>query len=204
MPGGDLLGYIGKHPDADRLELVGGPLLCLSHAHSRRQLSDVAIGLCYLHSCNVIHGDLKGVRNRSKSRFATVLTPGQQNILMDDSGHAHIADFGLAMLTHNPDSIQNATLQGGYTPQWAAPEVLNEGTYGKEADIFSFAMVMIEVRHGQSTVELWPTVILYRYRYSLARFRSVVVQFSLSCRPHCKASAHHGRYIQPSQKACGY
>ena len=25
------------------------------------QLSDVAKGLCYLHSCNVVHGDLKGV-----------------------------------------------------------------------------------------------------------------------------------------------
>jgi len=65
---------------------------------------------------------------------------------MDDSGHACIADFGLAMLTHNSDSMQSATLQQGHTPRWAAPEVLSEGTYSKEADIFSFAMVMIEVR----------------------------------------------------------
>jgi len=63
MPGGDLPEYIEKHSNADRLGLVGGPLLCLSHAYSLRQLSDVANGLCYLHSCNVIHGDLKGVRN---------------------------------------------------------------------------------------------------------------------------------------------
>jgi len=144
---GNLPEYIRKHSDADRLGLVGGLLLCLPHAYSRRQLSDVANGLCYLHSCNVIHGDLKGVRNRSKSRFATALTLGQPNIFMDDSGHARIGDFGLAMLTHNPDSVQSATLQQGYTPRWAAPEVLSKGTYGKEADIFSFAMVMIEVRH---------------------------------------------------------
>ena len=29
------------------------------------QLSDAAGGLNYLHSCNVIHGGLKGVRGRS-------------------------------------------------------------------------------------------------------------------------------------------
>jgi len=126
----------------------GWPLLCLFHAYSRRQLSGVANGLCYLHSCNVTHGALKGVRNCSKSRFATVLTLGQPNILMDDSGHAHIAEFGLATLTQNPDSMQSTTLQHSHTARWAAPEVLSEGTYSKEADIFSFAMVMIEVRHG--------------------------------------------------------
>ena len=36
----------------------------LSQAYSRCQLSDVAKGLCYLHSCNVVHGDLKGVCDR--------------------------------------------------------------------------------------------------------------------------------------------
>ncbi|KAF9644320.1 kinase-like protein, partial [Thelephora ganbajun] len=63
IPGGDLPQYIKKHPDADRLGL----------------LSDIARGLCHLHSCNVIHGDLKG-----------------RNVLVDNSGQACIADFGLA------------------------------------------------------------------------------------------------------------
>lgn len=39
----------------------------LSHSVGRRayprQLSDVAEGLTFLHSCNVVHGDLKGVRS---------------------------------------------------------------------------------------------------------------------------------------------
>jgi len=149
MSGGNLPEYIKKHSNADRLVFVGDPLqLCLSHAYSRRQLSDVANGLCYLHSCNIIHGDLKGVRNRYKSRFTTALTLGQPNILIDDSDHARIADFGLSMLTQNPDSMESATILQGFTPRWTAPEVLREGEYSKEADIFSFAMVMIEVRHG--------------------------------------------------------
>ena len=48
--------------------------------------------------------------------------------------------------------MRSASSQHGNTPRWAAPEVLEEGIYSKEADIFSFAMVMIEVRHGRSAV----------------------------------------------------
>ena len=65
---------------------------------------------------------------------------------MDGSGCARIADFGLATITRNPDSIPSASHHGGYTLGWAAPEVL-DGHYSKEGDIFAFAMVMIEVRH---------------------------------------------------------
>ena len=63
MPGGDLPDYIKKHPNADRVGLVSTLLLCLSHAYSHYWLSDVAKGLCYLHSCSVIRGDLNGVRD---------------------------------------------------------------------------------------------------------------------------------------------
>lgn len=74
MTGGGLTEYIKKNPDADRLVLVGGSPIVFPRAHSRFQLSDVAEGLCYLHSHNVIHGDLKGVRRGSDSRFGAVLT----------------------------------------------------------------------------------------------------------------------------------
>ena len=59
---------------------------------------------------------------------------------MDATDHARITDFGLAIVTQDPGSIdQNA--------RWIAPEILEgRGTYSKEADIFSFAGVAIEVR----------------------------------------------------------
>ena len=47
---------------------------CLAHVYSRRQLSDIAEGLYFLHSRNVVHGDLKGVRDRFEPHFAVILT----------------------------------------------------------------------------------------------------------------------------------
>jgi len=41
--------------------------------------------------------------------------------------------------------------------RWTAPEILHEfGTYSKEADIFAFAMVMIEVRYGRIVMHRTP------------------------------------------------
>jgi serine/threonine protein kinase len=81
------------------------------------------------------------------------LTLGQPNILVDDSGCPRITDFGLAMVTQNQDSIRSAQGEHAHTARWTAPEILNDqGTYSKEADVFSFAMVVVEVRRGYT---LW-------------------------------------------------
>ena len=79
----------------------------------------------------------------------TVLTRVQPNVLVDDTGHARISDFGLATVTQNLDSIRTVPDERAHTARWTAPEILNEeGSYSKETDVFSFAMVMIEVRRG--------------------------------------------------------
>ena len=69
--GGNLPEYIQKYPDADKLRLVRvffATILVIRHI-AFYQLCDVAEGLRYLHSCSVIHGDLKGVRNCSAPCF---------------------------------------------------------------------------------------------------------------------------------------
>ena len=88
----------------------------------------------------------------SKSRLVVVLMPAQPNILVDDSGRALITDFGLATVTQNLDSMQSASYHHDHTARWTAPEILGDGKCSREADIFSFAMVMTEVIHRWSTV----------------------------------------------------
>ena len=62
MPGGDLRDHVRKNPDTDRISLVSEVLPASDAASLSLQLIGVAEGLTYLHSSNVIHGDLKGVR----------------------------------------------------------------------------------------------------------------------------------------------
>ena len=53
------------------------------------------------------------------------------------------------MVTQDLYSVRTPAGDHSRTVQWTAPEILNEqGTFSKEADIFSFVMVMIEVRGG--------------------------------------------------------
>ena len=114
-------------------------------SQSYYQLSGVAEGLNHLHNCNIIHGDLKGVSD-PVCRWLTVLISRKSNILVDAAGHARVADFGLAAVTQDLDSIRNASDDRGHGARWIAPEILSDrGTHSKEADVFSFAMVTIEV-----------------------------------------------------------
>jgi serine/threonine protein kinase len=77
-----------------------------------------------------------------------MLTPVQPNILVDERGCARITDFGFAAVTRKDNWIQTDLFDEGHVIRWTAPEILNgKGSYSKEADVFSFAMVMIEVRH---------------------------------------------------------
>ena len=60
------------------------------------------------------------------------------------------------MVTKNLDSKPSDAQHRGHTVGWAAPEVMEKGIYSKEADMFSFAMVMIEVLLPQFTLDRNP------------------------------------------------
>ncbi|KAF9232254.1 kinase-like domain-containing protein, partial [Melanogaster broomeanus] len=116
-------------------------------------LNDVAVGLQYLHSQSVMHGDLSG-----------------SNVLVDDKGRACIADFGLSvLLTELGGSTFATSAQQRGTLRWAAPENLNlnvEFSGDRESspivppttrsDIYSFGRIMLQVLTGKIPYHYYP------------------------------------------------
>ncbi|KAF8210526.1 kinase-like domain-containing protein, partial [Mycena galopus ATCC 62051] len=100
---------------------------------------EVVQGLEYLHSVNVVHGDLRGL-----------------NILISDGGHACLADFGLSIIVS--DDLSSATLTSsnrGGSDYWLAPELFDPTAFGctrykktRATDVYAFACVCLELHTG--------------------------------------------------------
>ncbi|KZP14187.1 kinase-like protein, partial [Athelia psychrophila] len=92
---------------------------------------DVAKGLEYLHSQNVLHADLKC-----------------GNVLVSDARRACLADFGLSVAqdTHSVLITAASTRAAGGTLAWTAPELLLSDTKrpDKACDVYSFSLVCYE------------------------------------------------------------
>lgn len=88
----------------------------------------VVQGLCYLHSINIIHRDLKSA-----------------NILITENGDVKIADFGVSFQVNNTLAKAN-TVVG--TPLFMAPEALAATNSTEKADIWSMAITAIEMVDG--------------------------------------------------------
>jgi len=94
----------------------------------RQQFSvDVAIGMAYLHSLNVVHRDLKS-----------------PNVMCNNKMEAKIGDFGLSRIS---DDTKTMTTCG--SPLWAAPEMLISSRYDSKADVYSYSVLMWEFFHWE-------------------------------------------------------
>ena len=144
MKHGTVLKYLRDRGrgDVNRLVSTTSFLLVLSSRHVR-QLLEIAQGLDYLHSMNIVHGDLRG-----------------SNILISDDGNACLSDFGLATTISDPDStvgmLTSSTNHGG-SARWFAPELIDPKSFGCEkfirttaSDVYAYACVCLEVLHLKS------------------------------------------------------
>lgn len=98
-------------------------------------LKDAAKGLIYIHSQELMHGDLRGV-----------------NILVDQSCRALLAGF--EFLTITSGTANSAGTNAGAT-RWMSPELLYPEHFGftdsqptKQSDCYAFGMVILEVLSG--------------------------------------------------------
>ncbi|KAJ7736810.1 kinase-like domain-containing protein [Mycena metata] len=99
-------------------------------------LLEISEGLRHLHSKAVLHGDLRGVKQ----------------ILVDEEGHARLADFGLACYAN---ATAKSSTQAGRT-RWMAPELLEPGRHFQRTlatDVYAFSCVCYELYNGAPFAE---------------------------------------------------
>ncbi|KAI7840569.1 hypothetical protein COHA_005722 [Chlorella ohadii] len=108
-------------------------------------LLDVARGLEYLHSCSIVHGDLK-----------------KENVLLkserrDRRGYVcKLGDFGLSRLLAEHQTHVDTGSYG--TASIAAPELLSEGRLAKFSDIYAFGILLWELVSCQNAFSDTPTL----------------------------------------------
>jgi len=100
----------------------------------------------------MIHGDLKGVRLRRLGTSTLLSLPIKVNILIDQTGHARLADFGLLKVISDPTNglPSSSTPQGG-TFRWMSPELLDPKRFRLpricptvSSDCYALGMVIYE------------------------------------------------------------
>ncbi|CAL9092474.1 unnamed protein product [Musa textilis] len=122
-----LLGYCIDHDGCRR---------CLPWAVRYRAAVDVAKALSYLHHdcrARVLHLDVK-----------------PENILLDEGFRAVVADFGLSKLMGKDESRVVTTIRG--TRGYLAPEWIIGSGVSDKSDIYSYGMVLLEMKVRQGSM----------------------------------------------------
>ncbi len=90
----------------------------------------LAAGLAHAHAAGVTHRDVKPA-----------------NVLVDDAGRPHLADFGIARLS----AVTTATAAGLVlgTASYLAPEQVRAEPVGPPADVYALGVVLIECLTGE-------------------------------------------------------
>ncbi|OHT14380.1 RAC family serine/threonine-protein kinase like protein [Tritrichomonas foetus] len=100
----------------------------LSFNDAKLYAAEIIDALSYLHSHGIIFRDMK-----------------PENVLLTQSGHIKLADFGLSKILLSDD--EKVKSYAG-TQEYSAPEVITGKLYGKESDIWSLGVVTYTLFFG--------------------------------------------------------
>lgn len=156
---------------------------------------DATNGLQYLHQCDFVHGDIKGVSGHlyyGMNSFRPVTNGDTQaNILVNSERRACLADFGLSVIAETDSDGGSSVAKAGGTIRWMAPEILDPERYGyvsharrklpsKSTDIYALGMTILEVRTISllllHNANLPPQVITGRRPFECTKKDDVVVK----------------------------
>ena len=109
---------------------------CRAHSLAPREIVELMLKVCaavgHAHRHLVLHRDIK---------------PG--NVMVDDGGHIHLLDFGIARLLDASDNEATRTRWRAITPQYAAPEQFTGTDSGLAMDVFSIGALLYHLLTGK-------------------------------------------------------
>ncbi|KAF8597469.1 WD40 repeat-like protein [Ceratobasidium sp. AG-I] len=142
MENGNLHKYLEVHPEVERYPL------CVQ----------LAAGVAYLHSIDMVHGDLKAL-----------------NVLVSPEGVLKISDFDYSILSNTTLRFSKTSKNHGGTLRWMAPELLklvrNEATptfapmRNKQTDMYALGMTLLEIVTGR--------IPYFEFRNDMAVYRAI-------------------------------
>ena len=106
-----------------------------SNERTQFYAAEIVLALDHLHKNNCIYRDLK-----------------PENVLLDKDGHIKLADFGLSKIMLEKNKAKAFTLCG--TPDYLAPEILEDKGYDKTVDWWSLGALIYEMLVGYSPFKM--------------------------------------------------
>lgn len=102
-----------------------------SESRSRLYTAEITVALDALHSADIVYRDLK-----------------PENILLDAAGHIRLTDFGLAKANITGYGPEGGTKTFCGTPEYLAPEILENKGHGKAVDWWALGTLLFEMLTG--------------------------------------------------------
>ncbi|KAG8918333.1 hypothetical protein FRC02_002455 [Tulasnella sp. 418] len=120
---GNIIQYLVKNPSSDRFSLA----------------LDIVNGLEYLHSVDIVHGDLKG-----------------ENVLVDSAGCASVCDFGMSQSIDESKNMAGLTTTNAYlggTERYMSPEIVEDKPKTTASDIWALGCLIVQVLTDEKPYE---------------------------------------------------
>jgi Tol biopolymer transport system component/tRNA A-37 threonylcarbamoyl transferase component Bud32 len=122
-----VMAYLTGGTLADRIKISGG----LPLDEAARLVGQIAEGMDFAHAQGIIHRDFK-----------------PSNVLLDEEGNVHLADFGIARAAFETAQLTGTGLSPG-TPHYMAPEMSRVGAVTPLVDVYALGVTLFEMLAGR-------------------------------------------------------